>query len=61
MDESGDLSMLEQTYRGAGCLEEMREARDILDAMLADGREPQEVDDEALSMLQEAGYFGLIE
>ncbi|MDR1510274.1 MAG: hypothetical protein LBS53_11610 [Synergistaceae bacterium] len=61
MDESGDLAMLEQTYRGAGCLEEMREARDILDAMLADGREQREVDDEALSMLQEAEYFGLTE
>jgi hypothetical protein len=61
MDESGDLAMLEGTYRAAGCLEEIREARDILDAMLADGREQREVDDEALSMLQETGYFGLME
>ncbi|MDR2780697.1 MAG: hypothetical protein LBB28_06185 [Synergistaceae bacterium] len=60
MDDSGDLTMLEQTYRDAGCLEDMREARDILDAMLAGGREQREVDDEALSMLQEAGYFGLV-
>jgi hypothetical protein len=61
MDDSGDLAMLEQTYRAAGCLEEMQEARDILDAMLAGGGERQEADDEALSMLREAGYFGLAE
>jgi tetratricopeptide (TPR) repeat protein len=61
MNGFDDTEMLERTYRETGCLEDMREARDILDAMLADGREQREVDEEALLMLQEAEYFGLVE
>jgi hypothetical protein len=61
MNDADDIEMLERTYSGAGCLEEMREARDILDAMLAGGSEQEEADEAALSMLREAEYFGLLE
>jgi hypothetical protein len=56
-----DTIMLERTYREAGCLEKMLESRDILDAMLAEGREQQEVDESALSIIRESEYFGLLD
>jgi hypothetical protein len=51
--------MIEESYREVGCLEDIRESRDILHAMLAEGREQEEVDEEALSLFRKMEYFGL--
>jgi tetratricopeptide (TPR) repeat protein len=61
MSSAEDVTMLESSYRDAGCLEDMRETRDVLQAMLAAGRDQAEVDDEALAAFRRAGFFGLFE
>ncbi|MDR3280556.1 MAG: hypothetical protein LBT23_08585 [Synergistaceae bacterium] len=60
MAGADDMDMIEDSYRDAGCLEEMRESRDILHAMLASGKEQEEVDEEAISSIRKTNYFGLL-
>ncbi|MCL2684604.1 MAG: hypothetical protein FWE55_05110, partial [Synergistaceae bacterium] len=55
-----DMKMIEDGYRDLGCLEEIKESRDILHAMLASGHDQEEVDNKALSMFAENDYFGLL-
>ncbi|MCL2684037.1 MAG: hypothetical protein FWE55_02230 [Synergistaceae bacterium] len=57
--EPDDMKMVENGCRNIECLEEIREARDIIHAMLAAGREQDEVDEKALSIFEENDYFGL--
>jgi hypothetical protein len=59
MEGPEDMTMIEDSYREVGCLEDIRESRDILHAMLAEGREQEEVDEEALSLFRKMEYFGL--
>jgi hypothetical protein len=55
-----EMDLIEGSYRELGCLEAIRESRDILHAMLASGHEQDEVDEQAISMLKEADYFGIL-
>jgi hypothetical protein len=59
MDGAGDVEMLEDGYKGLGCLDEMREARDTLHAMIASGKEEKAVDEEALMMFRDMRNRGL--
>jgi tetratricopeptide (TPR) repeat protein len=55
-----DMELIEGSYRELGCLEAVQESRDILHAMLASGRDQEEVDEQAISMFREADYFGIL-
>jgi tetratricopeptide (TPR) repeat protein len=59
VDCAEDISMLEDGYRNLGCLEEMREARDTIHALLADGKDHEEVDEEALLIFKDMREKGL--
>lgn len=59
MGDPEELRMLEEGYKNLGCLEEMREARDTLHAMIASGKEPQAVDEEALMLFRDMREQGL--
>jgi len=60
MEGPDDMSMIEESYRELGCLEEIRETRDVLHAMLASGKEQEEVDEEAATVFRQTNYFGLL-
>jgi tetratricopeptide (TPR) repeat protein len=53
MDGDDDIDMLEDGYKKIGCLDEIREARDTLRAMIASGKEQELVDQEALMMFRD--------
>jgi tetratricopeptide (TPR) repeat protein len=60
-EEPEDIYMLEDSYRSLGCLEEMRDARDAVQAMIVDGKERSEADEEALLLfrdIRDRGLFG---
>jgi tetratricopeptide (TPR) repeat protein len=57
--EPEDLAAFEEKYKNAGCLDEMREARDTIHAMQADGKEQDEVDEEALLLFKDMRDRGL--
>ncbi|MDR1516306.1 MAG: hypothetical protein LBS45_11490 [Synergistaceae bacterium] len=60
VEEAEDIRMLEDGYKNVGCLEEMTEARDTIHALVAEGREQAETDDEALLLfkdMRERGIF----
>ncbi len=60
MDDTNDIDMIEEGYKNLGCLEEMREARDVLHAMIASGKEQDVVDEEALMSfrdMRDRGFF----
>jgi tetratricopeptide (TPR) repeat protein len=59
VDGAEDTSMLEDGYRNLGCLEEMKEARDTIHALLADGKDQEEVDEEALMIFKDMRESGL--
>jgi hypothetical protein len=59
MEGPDDTAMIEESYRELGSLAEIQESRDVLHAMLASGKEQDEVDEKALSILKETDYFGL--
>lgn len=57
--ESEDMQMLEDGYKNLGCLNEMSEAKDTLHAMIASGKEQEEVDEEALMIFREMRSQGI--
>jgi hypothetical protein len=60
VDESDDIGMLEDGYKNLGCLEDMQEARDTIHAMVADGKDQEGIDEEALLLfkdLRDRGIF----
>lgn len=60
LDETGDVEMIEDGYKTLGCLDEMREARDTMHAMIASGNDQNTVDEEALLAFREIrdkGFF----
>jgi tetratricopeptide (TPR) repeat protein len=60
VEDASDIGMLEDGYRTLGCLDDMTEARDTIQAMLADGKDQADVDDEALFLfkdMRERGVF----
>ena len=59
MESTGDIDMIEEGYKGLGCLEEMREARDTVHSLIASGKEPEEIDEEALMMFRDMWDKGL--
>lgn len=59
VDKPEDIEMLEESYRTIGCFEKMSEARDTLQAMLAEGREHEEIDEEALKIFKDMTEQGL--
>ncbi|MDR1966079.1 MAG: hypothetical protein LBQ36_05165 [Synergistaceae bacterium] len=61
MEDADEMETLEESYKEAGCLEDIRESRDVLHAMLAGGKSQEEVDEEALSIFRETNYFNLFE
>lgn len=59
LESNGDVGAIEDGYKGFGCLEEMREARDTVQALVASGKEPEEVDEEALMIFRDMRDRGL--
>jgi tetratricopeptide (TPR) repeat protein len=60
IDDAAELELLEDGYKNIGCLEEMRESRDVLQAEIASGKSQEEIDEEALSMfrnMRNQGFF----
>jgi tetratricopeptide (TPR) repeat protein len=60
VDDVEDIAMLEDGYKNLGCLEDMTEARDTIHALVAEGKEQEEVDEEALLLfkdMRERGIF----
>jgi tetratricopeptide (TPR) repeat protein len=60
LESSEDVALLEESYRDAGGLGEINEARDTLHAKLAAGHEQEIIDAQALAIFRDADYFGLI-
>jgi tetratricopeptide (TPR) repeat protein len=61
VSEPDDIREFEEKYKNIGCLEEMREARDTVHSMLADGKDQEEIDEEALILfrdMRDSGIFG---
>ncbi|MDR3076845.1 MAG: hypothetical protein LBU26_06055 [Synergistaceae bacterium] len=56
-----DMEMIEESCRELGCLEDIKESRDIIHAMLAAGKDQEETDEKAIFMFRENGYFGMID
>ncbi|MDR3165981.1 MAG: hypothetical protein LBU13_10440 [Synergistaceae bacterium] len=59
--DSAEAEIVEKKFRENGYIEELEEARDVLQSKLARGSDPQEIDEEALAAIQEADYFGLLD
>jgi hypothetical protein len=59
--DSSDVEMVEKKFRENGYIEELEEARDIIQSKLASGSDRQEIDEEALAAIQETDYFGLLD
>jgi hypothetical protein len=60
LSDSNDILTFEEQYKCIGCFEEMSAARDAVHAMIADGRDRKDVDEEALIMfwdMLKKGYF----
>lgn len=53
IEEQEDVSMLEDGYKSLDCLDEMVSAKQSVESLIAEGREPGEIDEEALSLLRE--------
>ena len=58
--EPEDVKMIEENCRHLGSLEELRESRDIFQAMIAAGQETDVADEKALAMFEEHNFFGFI-
>lgn len=54
-----ELEMLEESYKKSGFLEELQEARDVLHAMIAEGKAQEDIDEEALLMFREMREKGI--
>ncbi|MDR0652249.1 MAG: hypothetical protein LBG12_02975 [Synergistaceae bacterium] len=59
--DSGEAEMIEGKFRENGYIEELEEARDVIQAKLASGTNRQEIDEEALTAIREADYLGLLD
>ncbi|MDR0647733.1 MAG: hypothetical protein LBF92_00145 [Synergistaceae bacterium] len=59
IEDAREAGMIEEGYRNLGCLEEMAEARDTIQAMLAEGKDQSDVDDEALFLFKDMRDKGL--
>ena len=59
VSEPADLEMLEEGYRNLGCFDAMSAAREELLAMLDEGKDELEVDDEAIMRFREIRAQGL--
>ncbi|MDR1471026.1 MAG: hypothetical protein LBS75_00745 [Synergistaceae bacterium] len=57
--DPNDMDMIEETYKGIGCLDKMRETRDVLRAKMASGSDQEEIDEEAITALRDAESLGL--
>ncbi|MDR3322451.1 MAG: hypothetical protein LBS93_08380 [Synergistaceae bacterium] len=61
VSEPEDIREFEENYKRIGCLEDMREARDTIHSMLADGKEQDEIDEEALMLFRDMRDRGIFE
>ncbi len=59
IEEQEDISMLEEGYKSLGCLDEMISAKQAVETLIAENREPGEIDEEALSLLRELIELGI--
>jgi tetratricopeptide (TPR) repeat protein len=59
VDAAEDIAMLEDGYKNLGCLDDMTEARDTIHALVADGKNQEDVDEEALLLLKDLRDRGI--
>ncbi|MDR1021121.1 MAG: hypothetical protein LBL73_10220 [Synergistaceae bacterium] len=59
VEDAEDISMLEDGYKSLSCLDDMSEARDTIQAMLADGKDQADVDEEALFLFKDMRDRGI--
>ena len=53
IEEQEDISMLEEGYKSLGCLDDMIAAKQTVESLIAENRDPGEIDEEALTLLRD--------